>query len=285
MTGYASRSFEFEEYTLFIEIRSLNNRFLELRFKLPFHLERFEEMLRKRLKTQVKRGKVDVFVKLSAKEQMEMRLLQELFTKYGRLLHMIEENTDLRIQVSMTDLLSLRHYFNDGDEIAGIDISDTDFENCFLGVLERFQKSRLAEGEMTRVEIESHLRDIDESTDRIESVYPDVVERYREQLRGKIRELIDADIDETRLLMEAAVFANKVDISEEVSRIRSHIVKMRDTAKSGGACGRELDFISQEINREVNTVGAKVPDYQISESAVRIKTALDKIKEQVRNIE
>jgi uncharacterized protein YicC (UPF0701 family) len=93
MTGYASRSFDFEEYTLFMEIRSLNNRFLELRFKLPFYLEQYEEVLRKRLKQQVKRGKVDVFVKVFAKEQMEMRMLRDLFTKYGRLLHLIERRT------------------------------------------------------------------------------------------------------------------------------------------------------------------------------------------------
>jgi uncharacterized protein (TIGR00255 family) len=154
-----------------------------------------------------------------------------------------------------------------------------------MNVLEQFQESRLAEGEMTRVEIESHLKEIHGTICIIEEIYPDIGDRYREQLREKVRELIDSPIDETRLLMEVAVFANKIDISEELSRIRSHIGKMMEIVKSDGACGRELDFVSQEINREINTVGAKVPDYRVSERAVQIKSALDKIKEQVRNIE
>lgn len=285
MTGYAAESYEFDEYTLFIEIRSLNNKFMELKCKLPFYLEHMEENLRKLLKRTVKRGKVEIFVKVVAKEEIELRMLRELFARYGKLVRMIEEDIDIHLQLSLSDLLSLRYIFNDFDEITKIDIPEDDFESCFKKTLEKFQESRQVEGEMTRDELKTFITEIDQTIGQIEEVYPGVVEKFREQTRQRVLQLIDSEIDETRLMMEVAVFANKVDISEEVSRIKSHVKKMRQVIDGDGACGRELDFMAQELNREINTVGAKSPDYMISESAVRIKTVLEKIKEQVRNIE
>ena len=285
MTGYAVQSFEFKEYTIYIEIRSLNNKFLEIKFKLPLYLEYMEDKLRTLLKRTVKRGKVEVFVKVVAKEEMELRMLRELFNKYGKLISTVEKDADFRLQMSLSDLLSLRYFFNDFSEFTRIEIPEEDLERCFLDTVEKFQESRRAEGEMTRVELETHISEIYEIVQKIERLYPAVVDRFREQISERVRELIGSEIDETRVMMEVAVYANKVDISEEVSRIKSHVKKMREIIKGDGACGRELDFISQELNREINTVGAKAPDYAISESAVMIKTALEKIKEQVRNIE
>lgn len=285
MTGYAAESYEFDEYTLFIEIRSLNNKFLELKFKLPFYLEHMEESLRKALKRTVKRGKVEIFVKVVAKEEIELRMLRELFVRYGKLVGMIENEVGIQMQISLSDLLSLRYFFNDFDEITKIDIPEDDFESCFRKTLDKFQESRRVEGEMTRTELETFISEIDETVGQIEAVYPGVVDKFREQTRQRVMQLIESEIDETRLMMEVAVFASKVDISEEVSRIKSHMKKMRQIIDGDGACGRELDFMAQELNREINTVGAKSPEYVISESAVRIKTVLEKIKEQVRNIE
>ena len=285
MTGYAAQSFEFDEYTLFIEIRSLNNKFLETRFKVPFYLEYFEEKLRRLLKNYVKRGKVEVLVKIAAKEEMELRMLRELFSRYGRLLSEVEKETGSRVQVSLSDLLSLRYFFNSTEEMGRIEIKDEDFEKCFIQTVELFQESRRAEGEMTKAELQSYLAEINGIIEKIEATYPTVVDSYRAQLKEKVQELIGSQIDEMRLMMEVAVYANKADISEEISRIKGHVRKMEEIIQSSGTCGRELDFISQELNREINTVGAKVPDYTISECAVQIKTALEKIKEQVRNIE
>jgi uncharacterized protein (TIGR00255 family) len=285
MTGYAALSFDFEEYSLSIEIRSLNSKFLEIKFKLPFYLEHMEEKLRRVMKGEVKRGKVDVFIRVVAKEQVELRMLRELFSKYGRLLGMIEEETSLSLQPSLSDLIALRYLFNDAEETTHVEIEEEGLEECFRQAVRRFQQSRNEEGLMTRSELKTHLEEIAGVIDSIEEIYPSVVDSYREQLKEKVEELIGSQIDETRLLMEVAVFANKADVSEEISRIKSHVRKMDEVIDAGGTCGRELDFISQELNREINTVGAKVPDYRISEGAVQIKTALEKIKEQVRNIE
>jgi uncharacterized protein (TIGR00255 family) len=285
MTGYAAESFEFDEYTLFIEIRSLNNKFLEVKCKLPFYLEHMEENLRKTLKRTVKRGKVEIFVKVVAKEEIELRMLRELFVRYGKLVRMIEQDIDVQLQLSLSDLLSLRYFFNDFDEITKIDIPEDAFKRCFGKTLDMFQESRRAEGEMTKAELNAFISEIEETIGQIEAVYPGVVDKFREQTRQRVRQLIESELDETRLMMEVAVFASKVDISEEVSRIKSHMKKMRQVIDGDGACGRELDFMAQELNREINTVGAKSPEYTISENAVRIKTVLEKIKEQVRNIE
>jgi uncharacterized protein (TIGR00255 family) len=285
MTGYAALNFEFDEYTLHIEIRSLNNKFLEIRFKLPLHLEYLEEGLRRILKKQVKRGKVDVNVKVAAKGLMELRVLKTIVLRYGRLLEEVKRESGVELAFSLSDLLSLRHVFNGFEDMSGIELDANRFETCFAQTIGRFQESRRAEGEMTKEEIQLHIGVIKEIIGKIESLSPAVVETYRNQLKERIQELIGSQIDETRLMMEVAVFANKADISEELSRVKSHVLKMEKTLESKAACGRELDFITQEINREINTLGAKVPDYEISECAVQLKAALEKIKEQVRNIE
>jgi uncharacterized protein (TIGR00255 family) len=285
MTGYAARSFEFEDYSVFMEIRSVNNKFLDIKFKLPFYFENAEDRLRKLVKGYVKRGKIDVFMKIAAKEQMELRIMKELFNKYSRLVHIIEDESGHRLQTSLSDLLSLRYFLNSAEEMNRIAIPEETLDDCFTQIIEEFMESRRTEGEMTKKELLYHVAEINGIVKRIEDAYPSIIDRYRNQLKERICELIDSQVDETRLMMEVGIFANKVDISEEISRIKSHMKKMEEIIEVEAACGRKLDFVAQELNREVNTVGAKAPDYSVSESSVQIKTALEKIKEQVRNIE
>jgi uncharacterized protein (TIGR00255 family) len=252
---------------------------------LPFYLENGEDRLRKILRNYVKRGKIDVFIKIAAREQMELRMMKELYNKYSRLVEIIEDEGGHRLQTSLADLLSLRYLFNNSDEMGRIAIPEEILNDCFIQTIEEFMKSRHIEGEMTKKELQTHVAEINGIVKKIETDYPSVVDRYRNQLKERIQELIDNQVDETRLMMEVGIFANKVDISEEISRIKSHMKKMEEIIEVETACGRKLDFVTQELNREVNTVGAKVPDYSVSEGAVQIKTALEKIKEQVRNIE
>lgn len=285
MTGYVSKSFEFDDFSIFIEIKSLNSKFLEIKFNLPVYIEHMENRLRQILKNYVKRGKVDVFVMVTAKEQMEYRLLRALIDKYHTIVRRIEADTGYSFQVSLSDLLSLRAIFSTPDESFSITIPEEKFEKNFKETVESFQRFRLREGDITKSEIMGYIEMIENSLNRIELSYPSVIVKYQQQLRNKIRELIDAKVDETRLIMEACIFANKVDVSEEISRMRGHLSNMKSILETDGSCGRELDFITQEVHREINTLGAKVPDYAVSEQVVLIKTNLEKIKEQVRNIE
>jgi len=285
MTGFAFRSFEFEDCSLFIEIKSLNNKFLEMRIKLPFQMEHFEEMFRGIVKKYVKRGKLDVSIRVVAKEQMEYNFVRALLQKYSGIMHKLEEDTGYSLDISVSELLSLTTFFNSYSDIAVVSIPENALRKAFIQTIEEFQDSRFREGENTREDIVLYIHSILESVGAIESMSPAIIDKYKAQLREKISELIDGRMDETRVLMEVGVFANKIDISEEISRIRGHLNKMLNIIQKDGSCGRELDFMSQEVNREINTIGSKVPDYSISEKVVDMKTNLEKIKEQVRNIE
>ncbi len=285
MTGFAFKNFEFEDCTLFIEIKSLNNKFLEMRIKLPFQMEFFEEIIRSIAKKRVKRGKLDINIRVVAKEQMEYHFVRELLQKYSGIMRKLEEDTGYSLDISVSELLSLASFFNSYSDIAAVSISEDALREAFVQTIEEFQDSRLREGENAKEDITAYIHAILESVESVERMSPAIIDKYKTQLQEKINELISGKMDETRVLMEVGVFANKIDISEEISRIKGHLKKMLHIIKKDGSCGRELDFMSQEVNREINTIGAKVPDYAISEKVVDMKTSLEKIKEQVRNIE
>jgi len=285
MTGFAFKNFEFEDCTLFIEIKSLNNKFLEMRIKLPFQMEFFEEIIRSIAKKRVKRGKLDINIRVVAKEQMEYHFVRELLQKYSGIMRKLEEDTGYSLDISVSELLSLASFFNSYSDIAAVSISEDALREAFVQTIEEFQDSRLREGENAKEDITAYIHAILESVESVERMSPAIIDKYKTQLQEKINELISGKMDETRVLMEVGVFANKIDISEEISRIKGHLKKMLSIIQKDGSCGRELDFMSQEVNREINTIGAKVPDYAISEKVVDMKTSLEKIKEQVRNIE
>jgi len=285
MTGYASTVEDFADFTIHIEIKSLNSKFLDIRFRLPSSLEYMEHRLRQIIKQEVKRGKVDTSVKITAKEQFELCSLKAMVEKYSAFLKMIEKKTKTSFKPTITEILSLKSTINPEEELLEVSVPREKFEELFYTTVKNFQESRFQEGELAKKDILDYLDLIERSLVRVEISCPEIVEKYKLNLKERIKELLENKIDETRLMMEVGIFASKVDICEEVSRISSHIHKMKNTMRSDGACGRELDFILQEINREINTIGSKVPDYKISEEVVNMKTNLEKIKEQVRNIE
>jgi len=285
MTGYASRSFEREELVLFWEIKSLNYRYLEVRVRMPPALEQFENLVRRLTGGLVSRGKVEVTLKLAAAERMELNLLRGQIVKYHRFLTDIARETGISLQHSLSELLALRTLLGGREEEPQACLTEEDLRGMFQEVAGEFDRSRREEGAMTRREIEGYLAGLSRSVDQVEAALPGVVERFREGLEERIRELVREQVDETRIVTEAGIYANKVDVSEEVARIRGHLEKMKEALSCEGPCGRELDFVTQELLREINTVGSKVPDYEIARMAVEMKTGLDKIKEQVRNVE
>jgi uncharacterized protein (TIGR00255 family) len=179
----------------------------------------------------------------------------------------------------------MKNMLNPHEDIVRTDIPEDVIEGIFAETLEAFQESRRIEGEDTREDIYGCIEMIKKSLKKIEKEYQPIVDRYKVQLKEKIRDLVDEKLDETRLVIEAGIYAGRVDVSEEISRIKGHTDKMLRTIKSDGSCGRELDFITQEINREINTIGSKVPDFSVAESVITVKTYLERIREQVRNIE
>lgn len=285
MTGYAKRQFEFKDYAVTIEIKSLNNKFLDIRFKMPPSLEHMESRLRKLLKAHVQRGKLDIFINVEAKESLELRIVESMINKYFHFIKKIEEDTGRTVQISLSEIIAMRSLFSPGDLASYPGFPESELEEAFSETVRVFQESRLQEGENTKRDILGYLALVAGSLEKIGALSPPIVERYKEQVREKIRELINGQLDEMRVMMEAGIFASKVDVSEEISRLRSHLKYFSSIADSCRECGRELDFVLQEMSREINTVGSKVPDYAVSEEVVSIKTNIEKIKEQVRNIE
>jgi uncharacterized protein (TIGR00255 family) len=266
-------------------VKSLNNKFLELRFRLPPVLDRLEERLRGIVRRFVQRGKVDVSIKIAAGEDREILNIRRTIARYYGILERIREETGFGVQASLSEIIALRNLVGPSAEEADADVADELVEEVFSDALRHFQDSRAAEGEHAKSDMRGYVEEVAASLGRVERRFPEVAARIREQLGDRIRELVGAGFDETRVVMEAGILASKADVSEEVSRMRGHIGKFLLTADAEGPCGRELDFIVQEMGREVNTIGAKVPDYTVAEEVVSMKANLEKIKEQVRNVE
>ena len=285
MTGYASKTFDFADYSVTVEIKSLNNKFLEFRCRLPPALDHLEERFRQIIRGYVQRGKVDVFVKLVAREERELRIIKRMIAKYYGILTRIEQETGYGFQVSLSEIVTMKNLINPFEEIAYTDVPDELIEKVFTETVEIFQRTRSIEGENTGKDLLAYVLAVSDSLGKVERLAPAVSEKYKAQLKERVRELVDGKVDETRIMMEVGIFASKIDVSEEISRAGGHIRRFSAAIAAGGACGRELDFIVQEMGREVNTIGSKVPDYSVAEEVVSMKTNLDKIKEQVRNIE
>jgi uncharacterized protein (TIGR00255 family) len=275
MTGFVSKAYRVGEYTVTVEVKSLNNKFLELRFRLPPVLDHLEERLRGIVRRFVQRGKVDVSIKLAADEERELRNVRKTIARRYGILERIREETGYGVQASLSDIIALGNLVGPSADDGDADVEDELVEGVFEDALRRFQDSRAAEGEHARRDMRGYVEAVAASLSRVEGRFPEVAARIREQLGERIRELVGAGTDETRVVMEAGILASKADVSEEVSRMKGHIGKFLHAADAAGPCGRELDFIVQE----------KVPDFTVAEEVVSMKTNLERIREQVRNVE
>ena len=286
MTGYAQRQIDFEDYTLMVEMKSLNNKYLELRFHLPYGFESLEYDLRKLVKSVISRGKLDAYLRVTVQKSKEIEIVKELIAYYYEIIKQAEEQIQASINFSIADILSLKNYLNPYDQLgAAKDIPREVISKLFMDALKDLLEERKREGEATKKNIEECIKNIENDIKDIEERYPKTVDKFKENLREKITELIDDKVDETRIMMEVGIYANKIDINEEIIRLKEHLKKMKKTINLNQPIGRNLDFIVQEMHREINTIGSKVPDYFISEKVVDVKSQLEKIKEQVRNIE
>jgi len=247
-----------------------------------------EEHIKSRVQSKVQRGKVDVFVTIEHKEgsdidiQFNPRIAQAYVISLNKMREMfqIEDTIDLMQLARMPEVFTVRQKETDDDTLLRGILSALD------EALEGLDSMRVREGENLVADILAHAQVIEENVSEIENRSACVLEEYREKLLERMKELIgDAGIDENRILLEAALHADRVAIDEEVVRLRSHIGQLRDMLRKGGTIGRKLDFLIQEFNREANTIGSKVSDVAISGLVVDIKSEIEKIREQVQNIE
>jgi uncharacterized protein (TIGR00255 family) len=288
MTGYGSAKGGFGGLELTVELKSVNNRFLDVTVRIPRGYIFAEETIKTAVGQHITRGKADVFVTVdsSASDDAEISVNLPLARGYARALRELSEalgvNADLTAPMlaRLPDVLSVTKKETDRDAAARA-LTDT-----LEAALTEYDAMREREGAAMRRDIEERLSLIASLTDKIERRSPETVKEYRERLHAKMSEVLGSSgIDEQRVLQEAAIYADRVDVCEETVRLRSHVSQMRELLETGSPAGRKLDFIVQEMNRETNTCGSKVSDFGLGAVVIEIKSEIEKIKEQIQNIE
>ncbi|MBR3569629.1 MAG: YicC family protein [Oscillibacter sp.] len=286
MTGYGRARQIRSRREITIEVRAVNNRYLDCAVKMP-HLYLFaEDALKKAVQKSVSRGKVDVFVTVdaTAADAVKTKVNRELAAQYAAALRELSEivGADLTGQLltRFPDALSVTKEEADLDAVTG------DLCAVLGEALSAFQSMRRAEGEKLAEDIAARLDTVERLTGEIERRSPETVREYREKLLRRMREVLqDASIDEQRILTEAALYADKVAVDEETVRLRSHVSQLRGMLESDAPQGRRMDFLIQELNREANTIGSKCGDAAAARIVVELKAEIEKIREQAQNIE
>ena len=288
MTGYGRSQKIFNGRDILVEIRSVNHRYYEYSSRVPRTFSYIDEKLKGLLKTGISRGKVEVAVTINNIEgkDSEIAINKGVAEGYVNALRSVSEELGLEDDLSLSKLIKLPDIFNiqktpDDEEQVWNDVSEVTKE-----ALERFVEMRKVEGERLRNDVIQKADAILEMVGRVEELSPQTVENYRNRLYKKLSEILeDKNIDEQRILTEAAVFSEKIAVDEETVRLRSHISQLKTMLDADEAVGRKLDFIVQEMNREVNTIGSKAQDLNVTKIVVDMKAEIEKIREQIQNIE
>lgn len=288
MTGYGSAKGAVEGIEITIELKSVNNKFLDTAIRMPRSFLFAEEAIKQTVSSHISRGKVDVFVTVdsSMTDDMVVKVNEPLLRGYIEALSSISDRFGLQNDVSVMgvsrfpDVLSVEKKELDADAVAeGMRLIT---ENA----LADFDRMRMIEGEKLKADVLSKLENIENYVSVIEENSPKTVKEYRERLTGKLKEVLGTSgIDESRILTEAAIFADKIAVDEETVRLRSHIAQLRQMLETGSPIGRKIDFLLQEFNREANTTGSKCQNSDISHVVVELKSEIEKIREQIQNIE
>ncbi len=288
MTGFGRCEKVTEEYKLSAEMKAVNHRYLDMSIKMPKKFNYFEAGIRNLLKNDIQRGKVDVFINYEdyTENKMSLKYNASLAAEYMEYFKKMEEQfgiaNDIKVSVlsRMPEVLTMEEVPDDEDSMWKI-LSEVVEEAA-----DSFVESRVREGEHLKNDLLGKLDYMLEQVAFIEERSPRVVAEYRMKLEEKVHELLEsASIDEGRIATEVTIFADKICVDEETVRLRSHIEHTRKELLAGGSVGRKLDFIAQEMNREANTILSKANDLEISEHAIILKTEIEKVREQIQNIE
>lgn len=288
MTGYGKSEQTIDSLNVTVEIKSVNHRYFEFSARVPREYGFLEEKLKKYCNSLITRGKVECYVSVEDLEEreMEVNVNETLAAGYVKALKELSKRFGLKDDISAVtlsrypDVITLHKASEDEERIwnAVKTVAET--------AVSKFIEMRETEGSKLRGDILSRADYIIECVEFIEGRSPETVREYNEKLKQRMKELLgDAAVDEQRLLNEAAIYADKIAVDEETVRLRSHISQLREFMNSSEAIGRKLDFLVQEINREANTIGSKAQDVDIAKKVIAIKAEVEKIREQVQNIE
>ena len=288
MTGFGRMEVQKECRKFTVELKSVNHRYLDANIRMPKKFNQFEGELRNLIKKYVARGKVDIFITYENNEEGEgsIKYNKAVASEYVKYFKQMSEDfgldNDMRVSTlsRLPEVLTMDELSEDEDELwAGL-------KEAMEGALTGLVSTRVVEGENLKKDILDKLKGMDELVAYIEKRSPEIVAEYRAKLTEKVNEVLaDSTIDENRMAAEVIMFAAKVCTDEEVVRLKSHISHMRETLNENEGIGRKLDFLAQEMNREANTILSKANDKDVSNCAISLKTEIEKIREQIQNIE
>jgi uncharacterized protein (TIGR00255 family) len=287
MTGFGRSRIDSASFSVNVEVKTVNHRFNEINVRMPRQLLKIEDKIKKKLNEHLRRGRAEVYIMIEGdgtvtrKIQVDWKLLEE----YYMIINQTREKFNIEGNLSLQDVLSRQEFLH----IEEMDAGTEELENLVLRATEeavlQCKQMRVTEGVELSKDLYTSLQQLDTNIDEVKEIAPFVVSAYRERLMKKIAELVQGQFDETRVLTEVALFSDKIDINEELTRLKSHVQQFNQTLNDQEPIGRKLDFLVQEMNREANTIGSKANDSTITKKVVDIKSLLEKLKEQVQNIE
>lgn len=288
MTGYGGAKGEHAGITVSAELKSVNNRYLDTNVRLPKSCLFAEEAIRSAVSSHISRGKLDVFISVdsSGADSVTIQVNEALAEAYIQAVRSIAEKYELKDELSALSVARFPEVMSAQKEDADRDAITEAILTVLNQALEDYDVMRAREGDKLCRDILQKLESIEGMVAVVEARSPQTVAEYRQKLSDKMKEVLgDAGVEESRILQEAAIYADKVSVDEETVRMRSHIAQFRQMLEQGSPVGRKLDFLIQEMNREANTTGSKCSDSKIAKIVIDIKAEIEKIREQVQNIE
>lgn len=288
MTGFGRCEVSENNRKFTVEMKSVNHRYLDVNIKMPKKLNFFESAIRALLKDYIQRGKVDMFITYEdmTENNVSIKYNKDIAAEYLKYLKDMAEEFGLDNDIRVSTLSRYPEVLTMEEQTIDEEGIWKTLEKAIKGAAEGFVETRIKEGENLRNDLISKLDGMLSHVDFIQERSPQIIAEYKQKLEDKVKDLLaDVKVDENRLLMEVTIFADKVCVDEEIVRLKSHIETTKATLLAGGSMGRKLDFIAQEMNREANTILSKANDLEISNRAIELKTEIEKVREQIQNIE
>lgn len=288
MTGFGRSEIVKGNRKISVEIKSVNHRYLEAGIKMPKKLNVFESRMRDLLKKYATRGKIDIFINYEddSESQVNLKFNQNIADEYMAIFNNMSEKYNLKNDMTVgglarfPEVITMDEVQEDEEELWYF------IEEAMKAALEQFVNTRILEGENLKKDLLGKLDHMEELVAFVEKRSPEIMKEYRSKLESKVKELLgDTTIDESRIATEVIIYADKICVDEETVRLRSHIEHARKCLNEDGGIGRKMDFIAQEMNREANTTLSKANDIEISNAAIDLKTEIEKVREQIQNIE
>lgn len=288
MTGFGAGDAETADFKVHIEVKAVNQRFLETNYHMPYSMNMFENQLTKKIKEYASRGKLDINIRFQdlRDKAVTVKVDKGLVAAYGQALQEISSQLELSAPVTAAQIASYPDVLKLNEENADLEAAQPVLMQAMAQALESFVAMREAEGQNIQRDLLARIDTLENFVEELEKLAPEIVAAYRQRLENLLREyLAKEDIEESRIIQEVALFTDKVNYTEETVRLRSHFDQFRQIITAGEPVGRKLDFLIQEMNREINTVASKANSAGAAQFVVDVKSEIEKIREQIQNIE